>query len=74
MKIRIVLADDQKIFCHELISFLNKRDEIEIVVQAENGRETVELVHELKPDIIIMDINAPELNGINVVHEIAQKM
>jgi two-component system, NarL family, response regulator NreC len=70
MSIRIILADDHAVLRHGLSkSFQNEKD-MEIIAQAKDGRSTVELVKELKPDVVIMDIGMPDLNGIEATRQI----
>jgi two-component system, NarL family, response regulator NreC len=72
MSIRIILADDHAVLRHGLSkSFQNEKD-MEIVAQAKDGRTTVELVRELSPDIVIMDIGMPDLNGIEATRKITK--
>ncbi len=70
MDIKILIADDHKITREGLKSLLEKEDNLTVVAEAENGREAVRLAHELKPDIVVMDINMPELNGIEATRQI----
>ncbi len=70
MKIKIILADDHKIVREGLKNLLSSEWDIEIIGEAENGREALSLVNEKKPDIIIMDIGMPELNGIEAAKRI----
>jgi two-component system, NarL family, response regulator NreC len=70
MKIRILLADDHKILREGLKALLDKEPNLEIVGEAEDGRSTVRLAKELAPDVIIMDISMPLLNGIEAAHQI----
>ena len=65
-----MLADDHKIVRTSLGNLLEKEKEFEIVGEADNGRETVRLVRELLPDVVIMDIGMPELNGIEATKQI----
>jgi len=79
MHIRVLLADDHKIMREGLRSLLAKEEEIEVVSEAENGRQTLELVRQVKPDVVVMDISMPDLNGIEatqriVSHEPAPKV
>ncbi len=73
MSVRILLADDHAIIRQGLCSLLEKQPDVEVVAGAEDGRKALELVRELVPDIVIMDITMPELNGIDatskIVHE-----
>lgn len=66
-KIRVVIADDSK-FMRELIKqVLSRIESIEIVGEASDGENTVRVVEELKPDILVLDINMPRINGIEVL-------
>jgi DNA-binding NarL/FixJ family response regulator len=71
--IRVLLAEDHRIVREGLRALLEKQDNIQVVAEAENGRQAFQLVRRLKPDIVIMDINMPELNGIDatrlILHE-----
>jgi DNA-binding NarL/FixJ family response regulator len=73
MSIRILLADDHAIVRQGLRSLLEKEPDIEVVGEAENGREAMQLVRELQPDMVIMDITMPGLNGIDTTHEIVSE-
>ena len=70
MAIRILLADDHKIMREGLRALIEKHSQFEIVGQAEDGRTTVKLAQELMPDIVIMDIGMPDLNGIEATRRI----
>jgi len=70
MKTRILLADDHKIIRDGLRSLIEKHPEMEVVGEAENGRTTVKLAQELEPDVVIMDISMPDLNGIDATQQI----
>ena len=72
MTIKIILADDHAVLRHGLSkSFQNEKD-MEVIAQAKDGRSTVELARELVPDIVIMDIGMPDLNGIEATRQIKQ--
>jgi len=72
MAIKIILADDHAVLRHGLSkSFQNEKD-MEVIAQAKDGRSTVELARELVPDIVIMDIGMPDLNGIEATRQIKQ--
>ncbi|MDD3012674.1 MAG: response regulator transcription factor [Candidatus Gastranaerophilales bacterium] len=70
MNIKILLAEDHELTRHGIAYGLKKYENIEIVAEAENGQEAVELVKKFKPDLILMDIIMPVLNGINATKEI----
>jgi DNA-binding NarL/FixJ family response regulator len=65
MSIRIILAEDHKITREGLTNMLNDQHDLEVVGEAENGREAVQLTQELSPDLVIMDVTMPDLNGID---------
>lgn len=70
MKTRIIIADDHMIVCQGLATLLAKEPDMEVVAEAENGREVVQLVKELRPDVVIMDVNMPDLNGIEATRQV----
>ncbi|MGA7922308.1 MAG: response regulator transcription factor, partial [Candidatus Acidiferrales bacterium] len=63
-KLRILLADDHIVMRSGLRALLERQPNLEVVGESENGRQTVELASSLKPDVIVMDIGMPILNGI----------
>jgi RNA polymerase sigma factor (sigma-70 family) len=69
-KIRVLLADDQDIIRTGLTIILNHQEDIEVVGQAADGVEGVELAKQLQPDVILMDIKMPRLNGIQATRQI----
>ena len=73
MTIKILLADDHKIVFDSLKSLLDRQPDMEVVGGAENGRVAVEQVHELKPDVVIMDVTMPNLNGIEATRQITSQ-
>ena len=70
MKTRIVLADDHRIMREGLKSLLNEESDMEVVGEADNGRRAIEMVEEIVPDVVVMDIGMPELNGIEATRRI----
>ena len=70
MSIKVLLADDHKIIRDGLRSLIERHPEMEVVGEAEDGRTTVQLARELEPDVVIMDISMPDLNGIDATHQI----
>jgi DNA-binding NarL/FixJ family response regulator len=69
-KIRVMLADDQDIIRTGLTIILNHQPDIEVVGQAADGLEAVEAAKQLHPDVILMDIKMPLLNGIQATRQI----
>ncbi|MFF9485964.1 response regulator [Streptomyces sp. NPDC014676] len=70
MTIRVLIADDQMMVREGFSVLLGAMPGIEVVGEAVNGREAVERVRELAPDVVLMDIRMPELNGIDATREI----
>jgi DNA-binding NarL/FixJ family response regulator len=69
-KIRILLVDDHTILREGIRSLLEQQADIEVVAEAENGRQALDLVRQLKPDVVLMDIAMPMLNGIHATEQI----
>ena len=73
MKTTIVIADDHQIMREGLRSLLEKQANLAIIGEASNGRECVELARKLKPDLVLMDIAMPDLNGIEATRQVRQE-
>ena len=69
-KIRIVIADDHKVVREGTRELLQKENDLQVVGEAGDGEEAVALVRDLKPDVVIMDIAMPRLNGIEATKQI----
>lgn len=69
---RVLLADDHKILRQGLRTLLEQEKDIQIVGEADNGRSSVKLAGELTPDVVIMDVAMPDLNGIDATRRIAE--
>jgi len=72
-KIRVLIADDQRLFAEALEAILSTDERLEIVGKAANGEEAVGLAVALKPDVILMDIAMPKLDGVEAVRLIRAK-
>lgn len=72
-KIKIVIADDNREFCHILSKFIGDEEEFKIVGKAKDGIEALELVDEKRPDILILDIIMPHLDGLGVLEKLQNK-
>ncbi len=74
MNYRIIIADDHQMFREGLVAMLETQGEFNVIGQAENGREIITLANETNPDVVIMDISMPELNGIEATKQIHKEM
>jgi DNA-binding NarL/FixJ family response regulator len=72
-RIRLVIADDHRLFRQGLRQICETIGGFEVVGEAQNGHEAVALACELKPDVILMDINMPELDGVQATGMIVEK-
>lgn len=70
MGIRLLIADDHKVVRRGLHFFLSTQKDIEIVGEAEDGEEAVKMVRTLLPDVILMDLSMPVMNGVDATKEI----
>lgn len=68
--IRLLIAEDQKMLLGALASLLDMEDDIKVIGTVNNGREAVEAVKKDEPDICIMDIEMPEMNGLDAAAEL----
>lgn len=72
-KTKITIVDDHKIFRDGLIMLLSNFDFVSVVGEAANGEEFLELIDNVKPDIVLMDINMPKMNGIEATKQALKK-
>jgi two-component system response regulator NreC len=72
-KLRILLADDHIVMRTGLRALLERQPDLEVVGESENGRETVELAASLRPDVVVMDVGMPVLNGIDATKTIVSQ-
>lgn len=68
--LRILLADDHKIVRDGLRALLERHANLEVVGEASNGRMALQLARELKPDVVVMDVSMPDLNGVEATQQI----
>ena len=72
-KIKVVVADDHTILRQGIKALLDNQEEIEVVGEAKDGREAIKAIEELLPDVILMDIAMPGLNGLEATRRIKKK-
>ncbi len=71
---RILIVDDHEIFRRGLRSLLESRPEFEILGEAADGLQAVEKASQLKPDLIVMDVSMPQLDGLQATRQIRKKL
>jgi DNA-binding NarL/FixJ family response regulator len=74
MAYTIVIAEDHQLFRDGLKSMLNKRDDIEVIGEAEDGIEAVKLIRKLKPDLVLLDLSMPKMGGISVLKDVKREL
>jgi two-component system, NarL family, response regulator NreC len=72
LHITVLLVDDHMIVRDGLRNLLGKEADVEVIGEAANGRTAVELTHQLMPDVVIMDIGMPLMNGVEATEKIIQ--
>ena len=73
MRIRVVLADDHALVRQGFRRILEDEMDIEVVGEAGGGAEAIELEQQLEPDVVVLDMNMPEINGLHAAIEILRK-
>jgi len=70
---KVLIVDDSKIVCDGLQQILSNIEDVEIVGQAHNAKDALQSISDSKPDVVILDIRLPGLNGIDVLKNIRAK-
>lgn len=73
MPIRVLLADDHKMIRHGLRSLIKVEKEMEVIAEAADGQSAVKSANKLSPDVVVMDIGMPDLNGIEATRQITTR-
>ena len=71
---KILIVDDSALFRSHVRDLLTEEPDLEIVGEAENGLEAIKKVRALEPDLVLMDIRMPLMNGIEVVHQLKKEI
>lgn len=71
--IRVVLADDHRVVRQGIRSFLEEAGDIEVVAEAADGEQALELVAAHKPDVLVLDVRMPKLSGVEVARQVAER-
>ncbi len=72
-KIKIIIADDHKLIRDGIKTLLKKNDEFDIVAEADDGLQLVSVIDQFVPDVVLVDITMPHLNGLDAIAEIRKK-
>jgi DNA-binding NarL/FixJ family response regulator len=70
MAVRVLIVDDQAPFREAARTVVELTDNFEVVGEAETGEDSVRMAHELKPDLVLMDVNLPGINGLDATRKI----
>ncbi|MGB5058040.1 MAG: response regulator transcription factor, partial [Candidatus Promineifilaceae bacterium] len=74
MRIRVLLVDDQALFREGLHTLLSVWPDLEVVGEAGNGQEALDAAARLKPDVVLMDLRMPVLDGVAATRRLLEKM
>jgi two-component system, NarL family, response regulator NreC len=71
-KLRVLLADDHQMFREGLRTIVNAQTDMEVIGEADNGRTAVMLAQQVQPDVLVMDISMPKLNGLKATEQVKE--
>lgn len=72
--IKIILVDDHPLFREGVKRILEMEPNFEVVAEGDDGKEVVDLVQQYLPDVVLLDINMPEVNGVEATRQLMQKV
>jgi two-component system nitrate/nitrite response regulator NarL len=72
-RVRVVVADDHPLYCDGLVRVLRERADIQVLAQEEDGRKALESIRLLRPDVAVLDISLPEIDGLGVLDAIKRE-
>src|ERR1700730_18846064 len=73
MAVKVLIVDDQAPFRMAARAVVDATDDFEVVGEAETGEASVQMAHELKPDLVLMDVNLPGINGLDATRQILKE-
>lgn len=73
MNIKIIIADDHKLFAEGLMHIINEIEDAELIASASNGRELLQLMNSHQPNLVLLDINMPVMNGLEALKELKKR-
>ena len=73
-RVRILVADDHEVVREGVCALIAREPELEVCGTATNGRQAVELAKKMKPDVVVLDITMPELNGVDAIRQIKRAL
>ena len=73
MPLRVLICDDHTIVREGLRSLIEREDDLSVIAEAANGRQAVDMTLQLKPDLVVMDISMPVINGITATRMIKEQ-
>lgn len=71
--IKLILVDDHPLFREGISARLSMQDNIDIIAEAENGKQLLDILKHKQPDIVMMDISMPEMNGMDALEIVNEK-
>ena len=72
--IRIILADDEELIRFGLMGILSSEEDMEVVGEASTGSDALRLCHSLSPDLVLMDVEMPEMDGLSATHQLKEEL
>ena len=69
MTVRLLLVDDHTMFRQGMARLFTGRDDFEVVGEAENGEEAIDMVKQLQPDVVLMDVHMPKMDGVEFLEQ-----
>ncbi len=72
-EITVLVVDDHPLFRQGVVDALSLEEDIEVIGEAAKGKEALELIRALRPDVAILDVNLPEMNGQQITHHVTQE-